>query len=121
MWDKVPTEKTNISQPDTRRYSVDMSWENEARLLLKAEIARRGVTYDRLAQRLQSVGVQETTRSIANKMSRGTFSFVFFLQCMRALGAESATISIPRAQTPLPAGNGDLIEEPCPEKSGPRG
>lgn len=72
-----------------------MIWENEARLLLKAEIARRGVTYDRLAKRLNAIGINETTRSIANKMSRGTFSFVFFLQCMKALGAQSVTISLP--------------------------
>lgn len=73
-----------------------MSWETEARLLLKAELARRGTTYERLAKRLQANGVQETTRSIANKMSRGTFSFVFFLQCMGALGAETVVITIPR-------------------------
>jgi len=72
-----------------------MNWENEARLLLKAEIARRGVTYERLAKRLQAIGVQETVRSIANKMSRGTFSFVFFMQCMKALGAQSVTIELP--------------------------
>ncbi|WP_312883535.1 DUF6471 domain-containing protein [Paraburkholderia youngii] len=28
----------------------------------------------------------ETERSIANKLSRGSFSFAFYLQCMRALG-----------------------------------
>lgn len=79
-----------------------MNWENEARLLLKAEIARRGVTYERLAKRLQAIGVQETVRSIANKMSRGSFSFVFFLQCMKALGAQSVTVSLPGEATVPP-------------------
>lgn len=89
-----------------------MSWENEARLLLKAEVARRGVTYERLAKHLQAIGAQETTRSIANKMSRGTFSFVFFLQCMNALGAESVTVAIPRVPPSPLESDGDLIEEP---------
>jgi hypothetical protein len=83
-----------------------MHWENEARLLLKAEIVRRGITYERLAKRLQSIGVSETTRSIANKMSRGSFSFAFFLQCMTALGAESVLIAVPRVQqTPIALGS----------------
>lgn len=79
-----------------------MNWENEARLLLKAEIARRGVTYERLAKRLQAIGVQETVRSIANKMSRGTFSFVFFLQCMKVLGAQSVTLVLPSIDAASP-------------------
>lgn len=85
-----------------------MIWENEARLLLKAELARRGVTYDRLAKRLQAREVHETARSIANKMSRGTFSFVFFLQCMSALGAENVMLTIPRVPVPpAPASDSD--------------
>lgn len=63
-----------------------MNWENEARRIVKAELARRGYTYERLAKRLNTIGVIETERSIANKMSRGSFSFVFFLQCMQAIG-----------------------------------
>ena len=30
--------------------------------------------------------MEETQGSISNKISRGTFSFVFFMQCMEALG-----------------------------------
>ena len=87
-----------------------MNWENEARLLLKAEIARRGMTYERLAKRLQAIGVDETVRAISNKMSRGSFSFVFFLQCMSALGATNVIVAIPREQQIPPASNSDSIE-----------
>jgi hypothetical protein len=66
-----------------------MNWENEARRIIRAELVRRGLTYEELATRLLAIGVVETERSIANKMSRGTFSFVFALQCMRAIGAKS--------------------------------
>lgn len=69
-----------------------MNWENEARRILKAELARRGVTYERLAGRLEAIGVKETERSIANKMSRGTFPFTFVLQCIKAIGADALTL-----------------------------
>jgi len=48
----------------------------------------------RMAHRLQAMGVYETERSVANKMSRGTFSFVFFLQCMKAMGASSISFEL---------------------------
>lgn len=71
-----------------------MNWENEARRILKAELARRGVTYERLAGRLEAMGVKETERSIANKMSRGTFPFTFVLQCMKAISTATLTIEL---------------------------
>lgn len=76
------------------RQHTFINWENEARRILKAEIVRRGLTYSLLAKRLQAMGVYETERSVANKMSRGTFSFVFFLQCMKAMGASSISFEL---------------------------
>jgi len=73
-----------------------MSCEAEAGRILKAAIARRGLTYDRLSAALQRTGVMETERSIANKISRGTFQFAFVLQCLRAMGLETFTISLDR-------------------------
>lgn len=67
-------------------------WQHEAKGVLRAELGRRGVTYERLAKLLVASGVSETDRSIANKISRGTFSFVFFLQAMRAIGATSVSL-----------------------------
>lgn len=71
-----------------------MDWENEARRIVKAELARRGMTYERLAKRLKTIGINQTERSIANKMSRGTFSFIFFLQCMKAIGNNDVSFNI---------------------------
>lgn len=73
-----------------------MTWDNEARNILKSEITRRGMTYDRLVKRLNDLGLDETPRGFASKMSRGTFSFKFFLQCMCALGVEKVTIDVPQ-------------------------
>ena len=68
--------------------------ENEARRIVRAELVRRGITYKGLAARLVAMGVKQTERSIANKMSRGTFTFVFVLQCLQAIGAKSMTFEI---------------------------
>jgi len=68
-------------------------WNNEARRILKSELARRDLTYNQLIERLRAAGIAaETERSIVNKVSRGTFSFAFFIMCMRALGAEQIDI-----------------------------
>lgn len=72
-----------------------MNWENEASRILKAEVVRHGVTYRKLARRLADLNVRETERSIANKLSRGSFSFVFALQCLKALGVESLHVELP--------------------------
>ncbi|MGC3965157.1 MAG: DUF6471 domain-containing protein [Rhodocyclaceae bacterium] len=60
-------------------------WQVEAKGILKAELQRRGVTYAKLARLMQANAMHETERSLANKISRGSFSFVFFLQVMRVL------------------------------------
>jgi hypothetical protein len=68
-------------------------WNHEARRILKFELARRDLTYKQLLKKLQDVGVEgETERSIVNKVSRGAFSFAFFLMCMRALDVEHLDI-----------------------------
>lgn len=64
-------------------------WTLKARRLLKAELRRREINYPQLAERLQSLGVQETKASITNKISRGAFTAAFLLQCMEAIGAKS--------------------------------
>ena len=63
-----------------------MNWQTEAKRRLRAELVRKGVRYKTLEQLLQQMGVNETERSIQSKIARGTFSFAFFLQCMKAIG-----------------------------------
>lgn len=63
-------------------------WESLAKNLLRAELVRRGLSYARLVGELAFIGVEETEAGIKNKMSRGRFTLVFFLQCMVAIGAE---------------------------------
>ena len=61
------------------------SWEERAKRFLKAELARADVSYRELADRLKKHGLEETEASIANKISRGTFSATFFLASLTAI------------------------------------
>jgi hypothetical protein len=62
-------------------------YEEKAKNLLKGELKRRGVTYAQLVERLDALGVKETERNIANKISRGGFTAAFLIQCFEAIGA----------------------------------
>ena len=61
-------------------------WEARARGLLRAEMARQGITYAQLVERLKAIGVREDERNLRNKVSRGKFTAAFLLQCLSALG-----------------------------------
>ena len=65
-------------------------WEQRVKGLLKAELKKRGLGYRELAQKLSDMGIPETERNIANKISRGGFTAVFFVQCLVAIGCLGA-------------------------------
>ena len=65
----------------------DKEWQDRVKGLLKAELKRRNVGYRALAERLAALGISETETNIKNKISRGGFTAVFFVQCLVAIGA----------------------------------
>ena len=82
-----------MSEQTRPELAQDEYWRHEAKGMLRAELDRRGVTYQRLAKLMQAAGLNETERAIANKVSRGSFSFAFFLQVMRVLGVQSISLA----------------------------
>ncbi len=72
---------------------TEEEWNRYASNLLKAELARAGISYDELIRRLAEIGVQEGYKGLAAKVNRGTFSLVFFAQCMQALGVRTVRLS----------------------------
>jgi hypothetical protein len=44
------------------------------------------VGYRELAEKLTALGIPETERNIASKISRGGFTAAFFIQCLSAVG-----------------------------------
>lgn len=68
---------------------MDKAWTKKATNMIKAELTRRGIGYDELQEKLTALGIEETANSINVKINRGSFSFVFFLQVMKAIGAKT--------------------------------
>ena len=64
------------------------------------ELKRENLSYADLAERLTAIGAKETPENVNNKIARGSFSAVFFLQCMEAIGVKRALYL-----------NGDMIIE----------
>ena len=63
-------------------------WADHAKALLKSELKRKNVSYRDLAERLTAMGIPESERNIANKISRGGFTAAFLLQCFAAIGSQ---------------------------------
>ncbi len=64
---------------------TDAEWQAEVKGMLKAEMKRRNLTYDQLAGKLGEIGVNAGPHVLRNKVARGGFSAVFFVQCLRAM------------------------------------
>lgn len=67
--------------------ATQTEWEAKAANILKAELKRKGVTYAKLVEKLDDMGISEREANIANKLSRGKFSAAFLLQCLSAIGS----------------------------------
>ena len=71
----------------------DDEWTALVKGILRAEMARRGMTYEQLAEKLAEIGVKDSAVNIRNKVARGGFSAVFFAQCLRAIGCETIRLT----------------------------
>ena len=67
----------------------DKQSQDRVKGILKAELARRNLTYKDLAERLRAAGVEDNNRNISNKLSRGAFTAAFFIACMDAIGCKT--------------------------------
>ncbi len=71
-------------------------WEAEAKRVLKSQLARAGVSYKVLVARLEQMGIPDNEHAVASRISRGKFSFVFFMQCMAAINVTDVRLSTPQ-------------------------
>lgn len=67
----------------------EKEWEDKVKGLLKAELARKGITYAQLVGKLAEIGVMDSEPNIRNKISRGKFTAVFLVQCLIAIDVRS--------------------------------
>lgn len=61
-------------------------WSKIVTKILKTELAKRGIDYPRLVIKLSEIQVNISVEDLRGRMSRGTFSAVLFVQCLKAIG-----------------------------------
>jgi hypothetical protein len=61
-------------------------WHDRTRGLLRAELARRNIGNRQLIGLLANIDVKISEQNLANKLARGSFNAVFFVQCLDAIG-----------------------------------
>jgi Domain of unknown function (DUF6471) len=69
-----------------------LDWNDKVKRLLKSELIKRSVSNSDLALLLSESGMEETKASIDSKISRGTFSASFFMQCLSVIGCNKIEI-----------------------------
>jgi hypothetical protein len=67
-------------------------WNNKVKRILKSELVKRGVSTEDLVVLLNQNGIEETKSSVDSKISRGTFSAAFFMQCLYVMGCTKIEI-----------------------------
>ncbi len=67
-------------------------WNDKVKRILKSELVKRGISHSELVDLLAANGIVETKSSIDSKVSRGTFSASFFVQCLTVIGCDKIEI-----------------------------
>jgi len=67
-------------------------WQAQAKGIIRGELKRRNLSYKDLADKLGEVGVSENEANVVNKIARGSFTAVFFLQVMEAIGVNDVRL-----------------------------
>jgi hypothetical protein len=106
--DAVVNGKSNVYDGnchDPRGFGVksETEWSENVKRLLRAEMARRGVTYEQLSEKLGAMGVADSAVNIRNKVARGKFTATFLVQCLVAMGVRSLRIADDEANADRPS------------------
>jgi len=72
---------------------AEADWNAKAANLLKSELKRHGVKYGDLVEKLAAIGVEEKEVNVRNKLSRGSFTAAYFLQCLEAIGVKELRLT----------------------------
>lgn len=70
-----------------------LAYQEKAKGILRAEIKRRNLNYEQVAEKLAELGVKESPKNLSNKIARGGFTAGFFIMCLEAIGAQSVRIT----------------------------
>jgi Domain of unknown function (DUF6471) len=64
-------------------------WSKVVSKILKTELAKRDMGYSELVERLESLDVHIKVEDVRGRVSRGNFSAMLFVQCLRAMGVKN--------------------------------
>jgi hypothetical protein len=64
-------------------------WAKIVSKILKTELAKRDMGYSKLVERLDSLDVHMKVEDVRGRVSRGNFSAMLFVQCLRAIGVKN--------------------------------
>lgn len=64
-------------------------WDEEAKNLIKEQMARRSISYKELSRMLEELNIVESSDQINRKINRKRFSAAFLIACLRAMGVET--------------------------------
>ena len=67
-------------------------WAKIVTKTLKVELAKRGMDYPAMVSKLQEIQVTISVEDLRARMSRGTFSAILFMQCLRAIGVTNLSL-----------------------------
>jgi hypothetical protein len=81
----------------------ETEWAGDVKRLLRAEMARRGVTYEQLSEKLSAIGIADSAVNIRNRVARGKFTATFLVQCLVAMGVRSLRIADSEANADRPS------------------
>ena len=60
-------------------------WGEYAKSVLRAEMARKRISYADLVRLLAEIDVKESEANLRNKVSRGSFTAAFLFQCLTVM------------------------------------
>jgi hypothetical protein len=74
------------------RLVMTEDWTQKVKGILKSELKRRNIGYKELAEKLSTLGIEDNERNLANKIARGSFTAVFLVQCLTAIGCHTVRL-----------------------------
>ena len=79
---------------------MDKAFKNYVKSLLRQRMIANGLTFADLADLLnKAYGLREESRSLANKVNRGSFSATFFIQALLVMDSRSISFTEPPKPT----------------------
>jgi hypothetical protein len=67
-------------------------WTKLVSKILKVELAKQAISYAQLVEKLESIGVKVKISDIRVRLSQGTFSARFLIQCLKAIGVKNLSL-----------------------------